>query len=173
MGGRGRRGGSRRRRGARGFRGGLGREAQGDAGLRADLEGQLLLALGREQLLDLLGRQQQQDVVADGRQAVLDFGLGLGVVQFERDPDLRETLAARLKRDGKPVGFALYTFNYSVWTAARGIFIEDIWVVPEERRGGVARAARGARRRPERAAEAFQGGAGRGARARARAARCP
>ena len=33
----------------------------------------------------------------------------------------------------------LYTFNYSVWTAARGIFIEDIWVVPEERRGGVAR----------------------------------
>src|SRR6185369_10278923 len=41
---------------------------------------------------------------------------------------------------GKPVGFALYTFNYSVWTAARGIFIEDIWVVPEQRRGGVARA---------------------------------
>jgi ribosomal protein S18 acetylase RimI-like enzyme len=38
------------------------------------------------------------------------------------------------------VGFALYTFNYSVWTAARGIFIEDIWVVPEERRGGIARA---------------------------------
>ena len=27
-----------------------------------------------------------------------------------------------------------------MWTAARGIFIEDIWVVPEERRGGVARA---------------------------------
>jgi GNAT superfamily N-acetyltransferase len=41
------------------------------------------------------------------------------------------------ERAGKPVGFALYTFNYSVWTAARGIFIEDIWVVPEERRGGV------------------------------------
>jgi len=44
------------------------------------------------------------------------------------------------EREGKPVGFALYTFNYSVWTAARGIFIEDIWVVPEQRRGGVARA---------------------------------
>ena len=38
------------------------------------------------------------------------------------------------------VGFALYTFNYSVWTAARGIFVEDIWVVPGERKGGVARA---------------------------------
>src|SRR5476651_842692 len=44
------------------------------------------------------------------------------------------------ERAGTPVGFALYTFNYSVWTAARGIFIEDIWVVPAERRGGVARA---------------------------------
>jgi GNAT superfamily N-acetyltransferase len=44
------------------------------------------------------------------------------------------------ERAGKPVGFALYTFNYSVWTAARGIFVEDIWVIPEERRGGVARA---------------------------------
>ena len=44
------------------------------------------------------------------------------------------------ERDGRPVGFALYTFNYSVWTAARGIFIEDIWVIPEQRRGGVARA---------------------------------
>ena len=49
-----------------------------------------------------------------------------------------QTLICR--RGGKPVGFALYTFNYSVWTAARGIFIEDIWVIPEERRGGVARA---------------------------------
>jgi GNAT superfamily N-acetyltransferase len=44
------------------------------------------------------------------------------------------------ERDGQPVGFALYTFNYSVWTAARGIFIEDIWVASGERRGGVARA---------------------------------
>ena len=44
------------------------------------------------------------------------------------------------ERAGTPVGFALYTFNYSVWTAARGIFIEDIWVVPAARRHGVARA---------------------------------
>ena len=44
------------------------------------------------------------------------------------------------ERAGVPLGYVLYTFNYSVWTAARGIFIEDIWVVPEARRGGVARA---------------------------------
>lgn len=56
---------------------------------------------------------------------------------FGKDPQFGALIA---EQAGKPVGFALYTFNYSVWTAARGIFIEDIWVVPEARRGGVARA---------------------------------
>ena len=56
---------------------------------------------------------------------------------FGKNPQFAALIA---ERGGKPVGFALYTFNYSVWTAARGIFIEDIWVVPEARRGGVARA---------------------------------
>ena len=56
---------------------------------------------------------------------------------FGKDPQFAALIA---ELAGKPVGFALYTFNYSVWTAARGIFIEDIWVIPEERRGGVARA---------------------------------
>ena len=56
---------------------------------------------------------------------------------FGANPQFAALIA---ERDGRPVGMALYTFNYSVWTAARGIFIEDIWVVPEARRGGVARA---------------------------------
>jgi len=55
---------------------------------------------------------------------------------FGKQPQFAALIA---ERAGTPLGFALYTFNYSVWTAARGIFIEDIWVVPEERRGGVAR----------------------------------
>src|SRR4029077_1102576 len=56
---------------------------------------------------------------------------------FGKDPQFAALIA---EMAGKPVGFALYTFNYSVWTGARGVFIEDIWVVPEQRRGGVARA---------------------------------
>jgi GNAT superfamily N-acetyltransferase len=56
---------------------------------------------------------------------------------FGKDPQFAALIA---ERGGVAVGFALYTFNYSVWTAARGVFIEDIWVVPEQRRGGVARA---------------------------------
>jgi GNAT superfamily N-acetyltransferase len=54
---------------------------------------------------------------------------------FGENPKFAAVIA---ERGGRPIGFALYTFNYSVWTGARGIFIEDIWVVPEERRGGVA-----------------------------------
>jgi len=56
---------------------------------------------------------------------------------FGPDPKFAALIA---ERGGQPVGFALYTFNYSVWTGARGIFVEDIWVVPGARRGGVARA---------------------------------
>jgi len=56
---------------------------------------------------------------------------------FGKEPQFAAVIA---ERAGKPVGFALYTFNYSVWTAARGIFIEDIWVMSGERRNGVARA---------------------------------
>ena len=56
---------------------------------------------------------------------------------FGENPQFAALIA---ERDGKPLGFTLYTYNYSVWTAARGIFIEDIWVVPEERHSGVARA---------------------------------
>jgi GNAT superfamily N-acetyltransferase len=56
---------------------------------------------------------------------------------FGKEPKFAALIA---EMAGKPVGFALYTFNYSVWTGARGIFIEDIWVVLEQRRGGVARA---------------------------------
>src|SRR5262245_40450220 len=54
---------------------------------------------------------------------------------FGNDPHFAALIA---ERGAEPVGFALYTFNYSVWTGARGVFIEDIWVVPQERRNGVA-----------------------------------
>jgi GNAT superfamily N-acetyltransferase len=56
---------------------------------------------------------------------------------FGADPKFGAVIA---EQAGRPVGFALYTFNYSTWTGARGMFIEDIWVEPEVRRGGVARA---------------------------------
>jgi len=42
--------------------------------------------------------------------------------------------------DGAPAGFALYFPNYSTWMSRRGIYLEDLYVVPECRRRGIARA---------------------------------
>ena len=80
--------------------------------------------------VDLATFEDEPDAVTSTPQTLARDGFG-------ENPQFAALIA---ERAGKPVGFALYTFNYSVWTAARGIFIEDIWVVPEERRGGVARA---------------------------------
>jgi GNAT superfamily N-acetyltransferase len=80
--------------------------------------------------VDLATYEDAPDAVTATPQSLARDGFG-------KDPQFAALIA---ERSGTPVGFALYTFNYSVWTAARGIFIEDIWVVPQERRNGVARA---------------------------------
>lgn len=80
--------------------------------------------------VDLATYEDEPDAVGSTPQTLARDGFG-------ENPQFGALIA---EREGKAVGFALYTFNYSVWTAARGLFIEDIWVMPEERRGGVARA---------------------------------
>ncbi len=60
---------------------------------------------------------------------------------------LRETLfgakpAAEVliaEDNGKPVGFALFFENYSTFLAQRGIYLEDLFVIPEARGRGVGR----------------------------------
>lgn len=49
-----------------------------------------------------------------------------------------ETLIA--ESDGEPIGFALFFHNYSTFLAQPGIYLEDLFVLPERRGGGVGRA---------------------------------
>lgn len=42
--------------------------------------------------------------------------------------------------EGRPAGLALYFFTYSTWTSRNGIYLEDLYVTPDARRKGVARA---------------------------------
>ena len=49
-----------------------------------------------------------------------------------------ETLIA--ENDGEPVGFALFFHNFSTFLAQPGIYLEDLFVVPEQRGRGVGRA---------------------------------
>ena len=42
--------------------------------------------------------------------------------------------------DGKPVGFALFFHNYSTFLARPGIYLEDLFVIPEARGRGYGKA---------------------------------
>jgi GNAT superfamily N-acetyltransferase len=44
------------------------------------------------------------------------------------------------ERDGAPVGFALFYGTFSTWECRPGLWLEDLYVPPEQRRGGVGRA---------------------------------
>ena len=49
-----------------------------------------------------------------------------------------ETLIA--EQDDEPVGFALFFHNFSTFLAKPGIYLEDLFVIPERRGSGVGRA---------------------------------
>jgi GNAT superfamily N-acetyltransferase len=42
--------------------------------------------------------------------------------------------------DGEPVGHGVYFFNYSTWMGRHGLYLEDLYVVPEHRGGGAGTA---------------------------------
>jgi GNAT superfamily N-acetyltransferase len=44
------------------------------------------------------------------------------------------------EEDGRPVGFALYFFNYSTWRGRPGIHLEDLFVRPAFRGQGIGKA---------------------------------
>jgi GNAT superfamily N-acetyltransferase len=63
--------------------------------------------------------------------SVRRHGFGRGVRYFE-------TLICR--RRGRPIGFALYFFTYSTFLGQPTLYLEDLFVVPEERGHGAGRA---------------------------------
>ena len=78
------------------------------------------------------------------------------LARYERMPDAVEVDEATLRRqlaerpapfecllaehEGRVVGFALFFHSYSTWRGKRGIWLEDLFVLPEARRAGVGRA---------------------------------
>jgi GNAT superfamily N-acetyltransferase len=77
------------------------------------------------------------------------------LADFEREPDAVVATEAMLtenlfgtgahvhahiaERDGRAVGLALWFLNYSTWTGRPGLYLEDLFVDPSERKSGVAR----------------------------------
>jgi GNAT superfamily N-acetyltransferase len=85
---------------------------------------------------------------------ILEFIRALA--QYEREPDAVTATEADLLRDGfgpnpyywcliaehdrKPAGFALCFFSYSTWLGRAGVYLEDLFVLPELRGLGIGKA---------------------------------
>jgi len=54
------------------------------------------------------------------------------------DPPSAEALIA--ERDGQPIGYAVYFRTFSTFLAIQGVWLEDLYVRPEHRKGGTGRA---------------------------------
>jgi len=85
---------------------------------------------------------------------ILDFIRALAA--YEREPDAVSATEADLLQhgfganpfyfcliadhDGRAAGFALYFFNYSTWKGRPGLYLEDLFVLPELRGLGIGKA---------------------------------
>jgi GNAT superfamily N-acetyltransferase len=56
---------------------------------------------------------------------------------FSRDPTVYALVA---EVEDTVVGFALYFLNFSTWEGVNGIYLEDLYVSPEQRGSGLGRA---------------------------------
>jgi len=81
----------------------------------------------------------------------------VALAEYEKEPDAVEVtpaqLAAQLRLDtppfecllaegpdGESLGFALFFMSYSTWRGRPGVYLEDLYVKPEARGRGAARA---------------------------------
>ena len=84
--------------------------------------------------------------------AELLFALIVELATYEKAPEqvvgdaetLRHSLfeqraaeALILELDGAPVGYAIFCTTFSTWETRSGIWLEDVYVRPEHRRGGI------------------------------------
>lgn len=43
------------------------------------------------------------------------------------------------EREGQAIGFAVYFYSYSTWLGRNGIYLEDLYITPQQRGGGAGR----------------------------------
>lgn len=77
------------------------------------------------------------------------------LAEYEREPDAVECTAEDLRKqlasdrppfecvlaevEGEVVGFALFFHNYSTWKGKQGLYLEDLFVLPEFRQRGIGK----------------------------------
>jgi GNAT superfamily N-acetyltransferase len=79
-----------------------------------------------------------------------------GLAEYEREPNAVVATEEDLRRDGfgsqpkyrcviadwedRPAGFAFFFYNYSTWRGQPGLYLEDLFVLPEMRGKGIGKA---------------------------------
>lgn len=86
-------------------------------------------------------------------QQILDFIIELAVYEragnevIANVEDIRRTLFAdnapsrvlMCLKDGQPIGYAVYFYSYSTWLGRNGIYLEDLYITPDQRGIGAGR----------------------------------
>jgi GNAT superfamily N-acetyltransferase len=104
--------------------------------------------------MSLAGRLRIEPVTDKDVKVVLDLIRGLA--EYERmshlvvatEDDLRQALFAEPRTaeaviaslEGRPVGYALWFYTFSTFLGKRGIYLEDLFVLPDSRGHGIGRA---------------------------------
>ena len=85
-------------------------------------------------ILDFIRRlaeyEREPDAVVATKQDLIRDGFG-------RDPKYRCVIA---EWDNRPAGFAFFFYNYSTWRGRPGLYLEDLFVLPEMRGKGIGKA---------------------------------
>lgn len=95
-----------------------------------------------------------RDATSADVRLILDFINGLA--EYERAPNTVIATEDDLRRDGfgpnpkfrcliaewngQPAGFAFFLYNYSTWRGQPGLYLEDLFVLPEMRGRGIGKA---------------------------------
>ena len=87
-------------------------------------------------------------------QTILDFIIELAIyekAEHEVKTNVEETREAIFgknstvkalicEEDGKPIGYAVYFYNYSTWLGKNGIYLEDLYITESKRGKGAGKA---------------------------------
>ncbi len=87
-------------------------------------------------------------------QIILDFIIELAIyekAEHEVKTNVEETIEAIFgknstvkalicEEDGKPIGYAVYFYNYSTWLGKNGIYLEDLYITESKRGKGAGKA---------------------------------
>lgn len=74
--------------------------------------------------------------LAEYEKALKEVKCTVSSLQASLFSDPATAFALMIEDDGQPIGYAIYFYNYSTWLAAKGLYLEDLYVDPAHRGKG-------------------------------------